>query len=920
MAQNDIVLTVALDDKGLKKGLRDIATSTNQLTKQIDKLVAAQKKFNTHQKQVAKSEEKQKSNKQKLIQLAKEQQQKMQTQLDIERQRTKQLQIRFKLKEDQKVKRLIDLAKEQAIQHQTNLDLEKQRRREAERKAKIKEDERLRKVKKAEKDLVQVRALARRQLRKMNEAVKAANTNYAKLGISFRTLRKASLGSSKAISQVSRALSVANVQMVKAKKGLFSITNGGRLLSNSFATLRSKLLLVSFGIGLVTSSLVRMVKMFAEQENSVIKMARVFGTDAADSLDKYSSSLQEVTTFGDEVINSVMATIGSFGANEDQTKALTKASLDLASGLEMDVNSAALLIAKTFGSSTNALSRYGIEVDSAMSQQEKLTAITEGVSDKFGGLAEVMALTTSGQLKQASNAFGDLQERLGEALAPLVLAFARGLKAFSEAIPLKAIRLFIVGLASLTTGIITFRLWTLATTKVIKMITAAKVIWRTTTWSLTGAIAAFNMVSAKSKWGAALSIGTSIGVAWGAWANNTEELTNEQQKLLDKLNEIAKSRNLDIEKDAERIQSIHDTIEALKKEQNILTAKMTKQGFALKVKLKEIELGRKLDATEKAQLHTLHQLQKGYEIYTENIQKNEDARKSLVGTFESSKDGQIKALEEEIAFAEKLKDLTPDELKGLEQKRIQLQALIDVKNIMNEALSEDIEFQKEQIQQKIDLLLWLEQEIGKTEQLTKAINNLKKAKEEVGETEGKTHEFSMFANEEQRNATIRLIKGLGSLAKAHKEGALVAGRLSQLAAVINTWEAVTEALPNKLKAAAALVSGLAAIANIEAALGSMSSTSSSVGVPKAAEGGYIGGKPHSQGGTLIEAERGEFIMSRNAVESIGLETLNTMNSTGSNNAINITVTGNVMTQDFVEGELAESIKEAVRKGSDFGIG
>ena len=60
-------------------------------------------------------------------------------------------------------------------------------------------------------------------------------------------------------------------------------------------------------------------------------------------------------------------------------------------------------------------------------------------------------------------------------------------------------------------------------------------------------------------------------------------------------------------------------------------------------------------------------------------------------------------------------------------------------------------------------------------------------------------------------------------------------------------------------------------------------------------------------------------MSRNAVESIGLETLNMMNE-GGGGAVNITVTGNVMTQDFVEGELAESIKEAVRRGSDFGIG
>ena len=91
---------------------------------------------------------------------------------------------------------------------------------------------------------------------------------------------------------------------------------------------------------------------------------------------------------------------------------------------------------------------------------------------------------------------------------------------------------------------------------------------------------------------------------------------------------------------------------------------------------------------------------------------------------------------------------------------------------------------------------------------------------------------------------------------------------------------------------------------------------SSVG--KFEQGGYVGGRPHSQGGTIIEAERGEFVMSRNAVESIGLETLSMMNE-GSGGAVNITVTGNVMTQDFVEGELAESIKEAVRRGSDFGI-
>ena len=85
------------------------------------------------------------------------------------------------------------------------------------------------------------------------------------------------------------------------------------------------------------------------------------------------------------------------------------------------------------------------------------------------------------------------------------------------------------------------------------------------------------------------------------------------------------------------------------------------------------------------------------------------------------------------------------------------------------------------------------------------------------------------------------------------------------------------------------------------------------------EGGYVGGRRHSQGGTIIEAEQGEFVMSRNAVESIGIETLNRMNLEGGGGGVNITVTGNVLTQDFVEGELAESIKEALRRGSDFGI-
>ena len=84
------------------------------------------------------------------------------------------------------------------------------------------------------------------------------------------------------------------------------------------------------------------------------------------------------------------------------------------------------------------------------------------------------------------------------------------------------------------------------------------------------------------------------------------------------------------------------------------------------------------------------------------------------------------------------------------------------------------------------------------------------------------------------------------------------------------------------------------------------------------DGGLVGGRRHSQGGTMIEAEQGEFVMSRNAVDAIGVENLNRMNR-GGGGAVNITFTGNVMSQDFIENEAIPQIKEAIRRGADIGV-
>ena len=70
-------------------------------------------------------------------------------------------------------------------------------------------------------------------------------------------------------------------------------------------------------------------------------------------------------------------------------------------------------------------------------------------------------------------------------------------------------------------------------------------------------------------------------------------------------------------------------------------------------------------------------------------------------------------------------------------------------------------------------------------------------------------------------------------------------------AVINTAEQVSRVIANPILAAIAAAAGAAQIAIIAARP-----------VPKFAKGGEVGGKLHSQGGTLIEAERGEFVTNR----------------------------------------------------------
>ena len=98
------------------------------------------------------------------------------------------------------------------------------------------------------------------------------------------------------------------------------------------------------------------------------------------ALQEQASALQKLTKFGDEEIIEAQALIASFVKEGDAIKAATVATLDLAEAKGFSLVSAADLVSKTLGSSTNALTRYGIEVTGAVGSTERLTTLTENIA------------------------------------------------------------------------------------------------------------------------------------------------------------------------------------------------------------------------------------------------------------------------------------------------------------------------------------------------------------------------------------------------------------------------------------------------------------------------------------------------------------------------------------------------------------
>lgn len=217
------------------------------------------------------------------------------------------------------------------------------------------------------------------------------------------------------IKKVENQLHHLNSQSIKAGGGLKNFMSGaGQMFAGGMMTNMLTQLTASIG---------QFRELAGVQEKAEKQLEQAYGRNI-DSLKQYASALQAKTTFGDEAILQGQASLAAFIKDEEQLKLVTQATLDFAAAKGVDSKTAFDLFAKSAGTSQNALSRYGIEIEKGATGQDKINQLVAKTTELYGGAAEALAKTDSGKIQQVANSFGDMKELLGQTVNQLISSFA----------------------------------------------------------------------------------------------------------------------------------------------------------------------------------------------------------------------------------------------------------------------------------------------------------------------------------------------------------------------------------------------------------------------------------------------------------------------------------------------------------------
>ena len=148
--------------------------------------------------------------------------------------------------------------------------------------------------------------------------------------------------------------------------------------------------------------------------------------ESVQRLKEYASKLQEVSNYGDEGTIDVMAQLASTGRTEAEIMKIVGAAADYAAAKHIDLKTAAETLNSTYSGMAGTVGKQIAEIKDLTDEQLKNGEAIDLIASKYKDFAK--EAVDSGT--QASNAFGDFMESLGEIAHPTFEALNSIAKSF----------------------------------------------------------------------------------------------------------------------------------------------------------------------------------------------------------------------------------------------------------------------------------------------------------------------------------------------------------------------------------------------------------------------------------------------------------------------------------------------------------
>ena len=743
---------------------------------------------------------------------------------------------------------------------------------------------------------------------KLEIKLKALNSSFKKAKISTDLQTKALNGDRVALEK----LRLATNKYIKTATKASAST---RILGGTFAVLRSKLLIVNFMMGLGVSQLIRLGKQSAKLDSMKVAFDTMSkGADnGAKSLEKLRKATQNTMSDFDLLQQANNALVLGVSDSSDTMAKMFDVAQRLGQALGRDTASSVESLITGIGRQSRLmLDNIGIIVDTeasyaiyaqqlnkttdALTDAEKkqafLNATMKSAEDKVAVLGEKV-VNTQNKFNQLGTSLSNTGATIGGALNPLLVFLASGLTKASNAIN-----------EVLTKS----NAYNIALKNQNNAISALKISYADQIVFLKNYSSNFEAVAENIR------------------QQTQKQITAEKKGILSMINfldmlKMSKEELDQIRKDettrskafGELTKGMGD--EQIKRHKNAINAIV--EAMVLQAKERDLVSQSMKDEEEYSKTRQtiikklITSLEKQQKILNENLFENRSR----------DAEEEIKALKQKIASLKDANDTLirnkeiQQELADREMSRLEISARItgDNFNLQIAQLEEWAEKSKSLYEVNAEEKLLIDQYVEEQRELlrqkrdedeaTSVLNTMNLAKQTADKLLG----FHQDNVNRRRDNAIKALQDSDAYENASSE------KRKTMEKEVNKSFAKEEKRLFEMKKLSALAEiGMTTAKNVTKAginpflqalyiaLGTaQASVVLSQQPPKYEQGGLVGGNRHSQGGTMIEAERGEFVMSRNAVESIGTETLNQMNESG-NTGITINISAPLVDETVID--------------------